>query len=166
MLDTYSLVEGVVSPIIPLTTFSDDSPAMEEFVSIDDLQPFFMEGSENFFSYDSNVRQHPYYQNSQSNENQTATDLFTQSKKGPLPSIYPSKVGHWEGKFGYDPNFKHFFYKVAALNHQNCAPLDHLGFLPKKFGILALTFSCLGSSFYVWAFPIFYKQDYHFLRAK
>lgn len=64
MLDTYSLVEGVVSPIIPLTTFSDDSPAMEEFVSIDDLQPFFMEGSENFFSYDSNVRQHPYYQNS------------------------------------------------------------------------------------------------------
>jgi hypothetical protein len=44
MLDAYSLVEGVVSPITPLTTFSDDSPATGEFVSIDDLRPFFYGG--------------------------------------------------------------------------------------------------------------------------
>jgi hypothetical protein len=42
MLDAYSLEEGVVSPITPLTTFSDDSQATEEFVSIDDLRPFFV----------------------------------------------------------------------------------------------------------------------------
>lgn len=46
MLDAYSLEEGVVSPITPLTTFSDDSPATEEFVSTDDLRPFFVEGTE------------------------------------------------------------------------------------------------------------------------
>lgn len=37
-MDPYSLVEGVDSPIIPLTTFSDDSPSRGELVSNDDLQ--------------------------------------------------------------------------------------------------------------------------------
>lgn len=48
MLDPYSLVEGVVSPITPLTTFSADNPATEEFVSNDDLWTF-----DNFLSYSS-----------------------------------------------------------------------------------------------------------------
>lgn len=38
-MDPYSLVEGVESPVIPLTTFSDESPSSGELVSIDDLQP-------------------------------------------------------------------------------------------------------------------------------
>lgn len=37
MLEPYSLVERVVSPTTPLTTFSDESLAIEELV-IDDLQ--------------------------------------------------------------------------------------------------------------------------------
>ena len=37
MLDPYSLVDGVVSPITPLMTFSDERPAIVEFVRIDDL---------------------------------------------------------------------------------------------------------------------------------
>lgn len=42
MLDPYSLVEGVASPITPSTTFSADSPATGEFVSIDDLWTLMM----------------------------------------------------------------------------------------------------------------------------
>lgn len=37
MPDPYSLVDGVASPIIPLT-FSIDNPAIGELVSNDDLQ--------------------------------------------------------------------------------------------------------------------------------
>ena len=37
VLEPYSLVDGVVSPIIPLTTFSDDRLSIGEFVSNDDL---------------------------------------------------------------------------------------------------------------------------------
>lgn len=40
MLDPYSLEDGVVSLIIPLTTFSDDIPAIVELVSTDDLQKY------------------------------------------------------------------------------------------------------------------------------
>lgn len=38
LLDPHSLVDGVGSPTIPLTTFSIDSPAVGELISIDDLQ--------------------------------------------------------------------------------------------------------------------------------
>lgn len=37
MEDPYSLVDGVPSPISPLTTFSIDKPARGEIVSRDDL---------------------------------------------------------------------------------------------------------------------------------
>lgn len=41
MLDPpYSLVDGVVSPIIPLATSSDDRPQIGEFVSNDDLHKY------------------------------------------------------------------------------------------------------------------------------
>lgn len=43
MPDPYSLVDGVGSPIIPLT-FSIDNPAIGELVSNDDLQFFFFFG--------------------------------------------------------------------------------------------------------------------------
>lgn len=43
MPDPYSLVDGVGSPIIPLT-FSIDNPAIGELVSNDDLQIFFFWG--------------------------------------------------------------------------------------------------------------------------
>lgn len=43
MPDPYSLVDGVGSPIIPLT-FSIDNPAIGELVSNDDLQIFFFLG--------------------------------------------------------------------------------------------------------------------------
>jgi hypothetical protein len=98
MLDAYSLVEGVVSPITPLTTFSDDSPATGEFVSIDDLRPFFYGGkwtSSVIFQMSDNTLVTNTITNHTSNENQTATDLL--KKERPVPSIYPSKVGHWEG---------------------------------------------------------------------
>lgn len=50
MLDPHSLVEGVESPITPLTTFSNDSPAIGELVSIDDLQIFMKKRKTYYFS--------------------------------------------------------------------------------------------------------------------
>lgn len=89
MLYPYSLVDGVVSPITPLTTFSDESPASEEFVSTDVLQPYLERWTSVIVQMWVNILV------------TKATRKHTKNKQstlaGSLPSNDPTRVGYWEG---------------------------------------------------------------------
>lgn len=159
MLDPYSLVEGVVSSITPLTTFSKDSPATGEFMSIDDLQTHLIWGRRLLQLCKYLITSHQIYRK------QLIIDL---GKRWPYPALILPKYGLARA----DPDrvlTSRIFLWSDWSKQSNCcnSRLTVLAFhgYAKEIPDPCYKLFMLRVSLDVWTLPIFQRQNYQYLRA-